>query len=316
MNRLERLTSILIHLQSKRVVTGKELAERYEISLRSVYRDIRALEEAGVPIGAESGKGYFLTEGYSLPPVMFKKEEAAALLTGEKVMEKIGDASLGAHFSDAMKKIRSVLRYNDKEYLESLDESIAVRRFIPPKGQEFPNTFINEILNAIAEQKVLDIEYFSWYNEQQSQRQVEPIGICLMNSYWHLISWCRLRKDYRDFRIDRIISLKIADQRFNKRNRESLEEYIRKASESERLQVYVLDFDPQYAKYLYEQKYYYGYIDEYKVGDKIRMSFVNSSVEYFGRWLLVWGNSVEIVEPESLKNFMKGLSVEIYQHYH
>lgn len=94
MNRINRISSILIHLQSKKIVTAKELAERFNISVRTVYRDIRTLEEAGVPIGNEPSKGYFLVEGFHLPPVMFTLEEVSALISSGKVLSGFGDASL------------------------------------------------------------------------------------------------------------------------------------------------------------------------------------------------------------------------------
>jgi predicted DNA-binding transcriptional regulator YafY len=87
MNRIDRLTAILVQLQSKKVVKAHEIADRFEISLRTVYRDVRALEEAGIPIGAEAGKGYFILDGYHLPPVMFSQQEANALVLGSKLIE-------------------------------------------------------------------------------------------------------------------------------------------------------------------------------------------------------------------------------------
>src|SRR5690606_12965441 len=105
MNRIDRLTAILVQLQSKKVVTAQEIANRFEISLRTVYRDVRALEDAGVPIGAEAGKGYFIMEGYHLPPVMFTQQEANALVLGAKLIEGQTDVSIKKNFTEAMLKI-------------------------------------------------------------------------------------------------------------------------------------------------------------------------------------------------------------------
>lgn len=119
MNRIDRLTAILIQLQSKRVVKAQEIADRFGISLRTVYRDVWALEEAGVPIGAEAGIGYFL-EDYHLPPVMFSNEEASALLFGAKLVSKMADELLHESFESALYKIKSVLKRSEKEHLEDL----------------------------------------------------------------------------------------------------------------------------------------------------------------------------------------------------
>jgi predicted DNA-binding transcriptional regulator YafY len=126
MNRIDRLQATLIHLQSKRVVKAQEIADRFEISLRTVYRDIRSLEESGVPIGAEAGVGYFLLENYHLPPVMFTHEEASALLFGEKLMEKMSDEKTRNEFRSAIYKIKAILKPGEKDHLEKLNDRIAV----------------------------------------------------------------------------------------------------------------------------------------------------------------------------------------------
>ena len=94
MNRIDRLHAILTHLQSKRLVTAQEIADRFNISLRTVYRDVKALDESGVPVIGEAGTGYTIMEGYRLPPVMFSREEASALLLGSKLAERFADEAL------------------------------------------------------------------------------------------------------------------------------------------------------------------------------------------------------------------------------
>src|SRR5574339_396245 len=120
MNRIDRLTAILIHLQTKRVVKAEEIAERFEMSLRTVYRDVKALMEAGVPIGSEAGTGYFIVDGYHLPPVMFTQEEASAMLLASKLVEKMTDQSVLRAFESALMKIKSVLNDREKDHLEEL----------------------------------------------------------------------------------------------------------------------------------------------------------------------------------------------------
>ena len=112
MNRINRVTSILIQLQSK-IIPAKEIAQRFNISLRTVYRDIRTLEEAGIPIGSEAGKGYFLVE-LLLPPVMFTAAEVGALITAGKFLNCHGDESFIKDFDSAMYKIKSILKHGEK----------------------------------------------------------------------------------------------------------------------------------------------------------------------------------------------------------
>src|SRR5215211_2929075 len=120
MNRIDRLAAILIQLQSRRLVKARDIAEKFSISLRTVYRDVKALEESGVPVIGEAGSGYTIMEGYRLPPVMFTQEEASALLMGAKLAEQLTDASVKKHYDGAMFKIKAILRTTDKEYVNQL----------------------------------------------------------------------------------------------------------------------------------------------------------------------------------------------------
>src|SRR5882762_2366702 len=118
MNRIDRISAILIQLQSRRVTKAQDIADRFAISLRTVYRDVKALEEAGIPIIGEAGVGYSIMDGYRLPPVMFTQEEAIAFLTAEKFVEKLTDASTTEHHKSAMYKVRAILKTTEKDMLE------------------------------------------------------------------------------------------------------------------------------------------------------------------------------------------------------
>lgn len=144
MNRINRVTSILIQLQSKKIIPAKEIAQRFNISLRTVYRDIRTLEEAGIPIGSEAGKGYFLVEGFLLPPVMFTAAEVGALITAGKFLNCHGDESFIKDFDSAMYKIKSILKHGEKNYAQELENSINV---YSTSGQK--NTLADNVIAAI-----------------------------------------------------------------------------------------------------------------------------------------------------------------------
>src|SRR3954462_11391119 len=126
MNRIDRLAALVIQLQSRRLVKAQDLANKFCVSMHTVYRDIHALEEAGVPVIGEAGIGYRLMEGYKLPPVMFNEEEASALLTAAKLMQSMSDENSSRHYTSALDKIKAVLRLTEKDHLEEIDEHIAV----------------------------------------------------------------------------------------------------------------------------------------------------------------------------------------------
>ena len=316
MNRIDRISAILIMLQTKRVIKAEEIARRFEISKRTVYRDIRALEEAGVPIGAEAGVGYYLTEGYHLPPVMFTKSEASSMLTAEKLVEKFTDHSIEKNFKSALDKIKSVLPISDKDFLEMLTPHIAILQHNIATGTEFPNNFLSDIQQALASRKVIKVDYYALYsNELTEGRLVEPIGVCYYGFAWHLIGYCRLRNDYRDFRIDRIKNLYLTDEKFSSVNRMPLHEFLQGLYQSNNLEPVVIRFDKSIISFIEKPKYYYGYVDEKDIGNQVEMYFMIDSMEYIARWIIMHGSKAEIISPQKLKVSVRALAQEIYQHY-
>lgn len=314
MNRLDRLTAILIHLQTKRVVRAQELAERFGISLRTVYRDVRSLEEAGVPIGAEAGVGYFLTD-YHLPPVMFTTAEATSLLLGAKLIEKWTDDSVKSQFESALFKIKSVLKRSDQEHLDDLAPNVGVSQF--KARPAYADGLLITIQQAIARHHVLDLRYHSLYNDTETQRQVEPVGLYHYSMTWHLIAFCRTRQDYRDFRLDRIRSLTDTEQKFPRHERLSLQEYIDRQHQShDRPLVNVtLVFHKKVTRFLQNEKHTWGFVSEEDLGDKIRMHLNTPYLEGLARWLLSYGTTVTIEQPDSLLTIIQTLTEELREHY-
>lgn len=305
MNRIDRVSAILIHLQTKKFVTAEEIAHRFEISKRTIYRDLKALEEAGVPIGAEPGKGYYLVDGYHLPPVMFTNQEASAMLTAEKMVEKLTDRSVSEHFRSAMMKIRSVLPDSEKQYITNLHSNIEVLYNLKT---EFPNNYLSDIQSALAQKQTLTIDYKSIYkNEQTINRVIEPVGICFYSLSWHLIGWCRMRGEYRDFRVDRITRLIINKESFKPRRSLSLKEYFFELSQKAELHEIVIRFEKQTAIQLQSVKYYYGFVDETETESYTEMTFFSNDFHYFVRWLLMFADVAEVISPPQLKHMFAGM---------
>lgn len=122
--RLARLTAIITQLQSKRLVNASYLAEKHNVSIRTIYRDIRTLEKSGIPIVTEEGKGYSIMEGYHLPPVLFTEDEANALITVEQMVLNNKDQSFSENVSSAVEKIKSILRYSQKGNADLLSDRV------------------------------------------------------------------------------------------------------------------------------------------------------------------------------------------------
>lgn len=305
MNRLDRLQAILIQLQSKRVVRAQEIADRFEISLRTVYRDIRSLEESGVPIGAEAGVGYYLMDNYSLPPVMFTHEEASALLFGEKLVDNLSDKKVKADFDSAIFKIKAILKPTERDHLEKLHDRIAV--FSYTSTQSNSNPYLYEIQQALANKQVISIAYESGLEGDKTERKVNPIGLCNYASRWHLIAWCQLRNSYRDFRLDRIRQLSIANQHFDDKQFMSLDEYLKTQNSLQGETNIAITVSNQRRQLLDSTKHWYGFVDEQNHDDKVRMEFINSELNGFAIWLLNSGCHAYIEKPDELRAKVKEL---------
>jgi predicted DNA-binding transcriptional regulator YafY len=224
MNRIDRFHAILTQLQSKKLVKAQEIADRFHISLRTVYRDVKALEESGIPIIGEAGSGYSMMEGYRLLPVMFTQEEASALLLGSKLAAQLTDASVQKHYEEALYKIKAVLRTGDKDYVDELSNNIEIVLPAIPQNEN-TNRHLTALQKAIAEKAVVFIRYSSSYNKTETtERLVEPIGLVHYSQAWHLIGWCRLRNSYRDFKVNRIERLQLKEESFGYVQHKSLQE--------------------------------------------------------------------------------------------
>ena len=314
MNRIDRLQAISTQLQTKKVVKAQEIADRFGISLRTVYRDIRALEEGGIPIGAESGVGYFLDDNYTLPPIMFTTEEAAAILMAGKIIPHLSDKNVSHAFQDALYKIKSVVKAEDKELLEKLDHSVKVFTGVnsAPKRDSI---YLQDIQQALVQSKVVNLKYFAHYNQEISLREVEPIGLLFYALNWHLIAYCRLRGDYRDFRLDRIKELEVSNSTYDRKLDNAFEEYLKR--EKEQLQCFEIELKVSrpLSLLLHESKYWYGFVNEQENGDCLNMKFLNPDLNGFARWILSMTEKVEILAPIELNTLLQEMVQKLYGNY-
>lgn len=309
MNRFDRITAILIQLQSKRIIRAQEIADRFDISLRTVYRDIRSLEEAGIPLISEAGVGYSLVDGYRLPPVMFTKEEALAFITAEKLVEKFTDRATLRNYSSAIYKVKAVLRNTEKDSLQLLDENIEVlpRQPLPDLKA---NNALEVLMKGITEKKVVRLKYRAFHSGEATDRTIEPIGVFHEFNHWYTIGFCHLREDYRQFRSDRILEIQLTDTTFDKKHG-PLKEYLSGNTESPALHTVVIRTSKKMGYYLEDHKYYNGFVSEDENGEHVEMTFLTPSLKGFARWYIRFADHARIVKPLSLKEDVRSLLSDI-----
>jgi predicted DNA-binding transcriptional regulator YafY len=219
--RLSRLTAILIQLQTKRILTATVLANKFSVSSRTIYRDIRTLEQAGVPILTAEGRGYTLMEGYRIPPVMFTESEASALIIAEQLVLKNKDASLVKDYLDAIEKIKAVLKDSLKDKADLLAKRTQFRQ---NSNRERTSNNLSDLQFALTNFYLTKIEYTNEAKKTTS-RLIEPFALLGTQESWLLVAWCRLRDSFRFFRLDRIKKLDILTEKFTHHSM-TLQEYF------------------------------------------------------------------------------------------
>lgn len=199
MRRADRLFQIVQYLRGGRLLTARILAERLEISERTIYRDIADLIGSGVPIDGEAGIGYLMRSGYDLPPLMFTRAEIAALVTGARMVRSFGGADMALAAEEALTKIAAVL----PEALRDSPASVAIDAHDAGALSEADRAMIDRLDRATVCHLKLTLTYRD-ADDRPSQRIVRPLGLTFWGKAWTLIAWCDLRDDFRTFRIDRI----------------------------------------------------------------------------------------------------------------
>lgn len=327
MNRFDRITALLLLLQTRSVVTARFLAEHFGVTERTIYRDIRTLETAGVPIGAEAGVGYFLERGYHLPPVSFTRDEAASILLGEKLLTHRLDAETWRDYQRVLNKIRAVLDSADKDHLSALERDVDVAFDAGAGGLEPPAQTRNQVPEwprdqrlrecraALTRRQRVQISYHGPSSDQSTSRTIEPIGLLYYSQHWHLIAWCCLRNDYRDFRLDRVSQFTALPAQFARHAHATLQQYLCDRQSASRLLSVELLFTDQAARFVGEQRYTFGLVQEEPVEDGVYMRFLTAVPDYMARWLLQFGYGVQVISGEGLVDALAHLGEELHDHW-
>ncbi|AZZ89814.1 WYL domain-containing protein [Hahella sp. KA22] len=221
MRRADRLFQIVTILRSRRgATTARIIAEQLEVSERTIYRDIQALMVSGVPIESEAGVGYRLMRGFTLPPLNFQEDELEALLLGMRMVQAWSDRAMGRAATHALQKILAEL----PSHLKRMGEQTQIyspQFFVDAKTAQF-----GEELRAAIRQKTLIWVRYKRVDGVESERWLEPLGMFFWGRTWTLVAWCRLRKEYREFRLDRLLELRAAQETFETQKDKCLDHYL------------------------------------------------------------------------------------------
>ena len=315
MNRVDRLVAIALRLQSRRVVRAEDLAEHFEISVRTIYRDLAALGEAGIPIVGEAGVGYSLMKGYHLPPVMFTAEEASALFFGEKLVEQFTDASLRKQMESALVKIRSVLPRDRQDHLDRLERSTAVLQRPSHAAPRLASEALIPLQRALAERRVLALDYQGGTRLEATRREVEPLGLVYYAENWHLIGYCRLRRDVRDFRTDRIRKLELRDELCPSRPNFSLKAYLEEQQTcGGNITMAQVRFQPEALERV-RREHYWGLVEETPDCEGTAVTLLTHSHEWLAGWVLSFGAKAEALGPDGFRQLVADEAQRIAAQY-
>ncbi len=219
MRRADRLFRIVEYLKARReAVTGEELAAEMEIGVRTIYRDVADLHQSGVPIVGEAGVGYLLNRDYVVRPLMFEVEELDALSLGAQMVESWGDAELARSARRAFDKITAVL----PEGLAA-DAKLSASYACASRARLPVSVELAALRRAVRGKHWVEIDYTD-EAKNKSQRRLRPLCLVFIAPVWLLAAWCETRGDFREFRVDRITSMKISDQRFRNEAGKTLED--------------------------------------------------------------------------------------------
>jgi predicted DNA-binding transcriptional regulator YafY len=297
MNRIDRLFAILLKISDGKLFQADKLATEFELSERTIYRDMSALIQMGIPIRSEAGVGYQLKDGYFLPPLLFEKEEAIAAGFALKfLITYISDSSKKSSLN-ALRKIESVLPKKVRtDYLRELE----VLDFVPRSAViPFSNEYFRLLIAAIKNRCLVDLEYISFRSDAPETRQIEPMKLFFAPGInnWYLEAFCLTRKDWRLFRLDRIVQAKTTETRFLARNREEYQ-YHPVLPVTNNAKVYT---NPEQARWIREQQHWSFVSEQQHPEGLFVLTYQHFDWHTFINWLCTVNDYIVRIEPEEVR---------------
>jgi predicted DNA-binding transcriptional regulator YafY len=312
MNRIDRLVALILYLQARPVVTARAIAAHFEIGERTVYRDIAALGQAGVPLVSEAGVGYRLLRDYFLPPVRLDAREAHALITGGHLAEAYTEGAVREGVQSTRLKLTALLPREWQLELHQLEKHTLVERPHPASPTSNTSTLAT-IQVALAQRRVLRLSYRRATDEPVSERTVEPLGLVHYLNHWHLIAWCRLRGAVRDFRLDRITDSRKLTEATPPRPDFDLKTYIEENSRPKKPYNTLLRFTPQTLRRL-PIHWSPRLSAAAKPSPHERHCWFYDQSEAVSA-LLSWGTGVAVITPKPLRTALAKAALALAKHH-
>lgn len=316
MNRTDRLLAIVLELQARGAARAQDLADHFETSKRTIYRDIEALCEAGVPVVATPGRGYALMEGYFLPPLSFGADEAMTLLLGADFVAQHFDPHYRAAAGAARRKIEAVLPERHRPELDDLRESLHVVT-VSPNQEPSPEVLalLGQLRRLIRERRTVAFRYHARHGaaagEAADERRADPYSLAHTGGAWYLVAHCHRRGDMRTFRLDRIEALTPTGATFVRPANFRLRRDDQRDDRTVTIRVLVAEVAARWAR---EARYFYVVAQE-ETPEGLLLTLRVRREEDAVPWLLGWGRHARVLEPESLRRRLRAEAAAIGAHY-
>ncbi|WP_438348629.1 helix-turn-helix transcriptional regulator [Paenibacillus sp. FA6] len=315
MNKTERLLAIVLELQRKGVLRAEDLAAIFETSRRTIYRDIQALSEAGVPVVGSPGLGYSLMEGYFLPPVSFTVEEAVVLLIGADFIEQKFDISYGARAQTSQRKIEAILPESVRREATRVRTSIRLLASGEAVNSGQEKEYIETWRQSILEERKVNFYYSKVTSadgdKRDSVRTVAPYGLVLVSGAWILIARCDLRQELRHFRLSRMSNLTVLEDRFKVPSNFNLQDY--QPADDRHLCVRIQANHTISDKIKESNNFYMESLEDHQ--DGLIVTLRVRQIEEILSWVLGWGAEVVVLEPESLRDRVREEAERMLKRY-
>ena len=314
LNRTERLFAEVLLLQNRPTLTADDLADHFGVSRRTIFRDLRALGEAGVPLTYAEDRGYTILDGYQLPPLMLTAREAATLLVGTAFAALQPDPSLREDADAVALKIRSVLPDEVRTFIDRIQEHIVLDPYwlhdvTGPLDADAEGRWY-QLSKAAAQQFCVSMDYYVPSRDEVTRRTVDPLGLVYYTDHWTLIAFDHLREGIRNFRLDRIRSMHVTMQRFDPPDGFDLEAYLAERGRNRNTHRIALRFAER--AYRTARRSLPAPIHEETATDgHVTVTFFFENLDYVARWLLRFGTRATVLEPEALRAKLRQQALDV-----